>query len=155
MAEPLLTAMTLPMITAAELISSPFSFQNTENSYTAPESDLMEACQQPPVKAQRLVTVAIEICNSVLDLGSQGREKSTACSAHPALLLPLTVEPFSRHLRAAIRQAGLWFWGASWQKEGCLPLQTCPQPGLAGLAPFPALSRGATGSQCGACWLSP
>lgn len=56
MAEPLLTAMTLPMITAAELISSPFSFQNTENSYTARVSDLMEACQQPLVKAQRLVT---------------------------------------------------------------------------------------------------
>lgn len=65
MAEPLLTAMTLPMITAAEFTSSPFSFQNTENSYTAPVSDLMEACQQPLVKAQRLVTVAIEICNSL------------------------------------------------------------------------------------------
>lgn len=95
MAEPLLTAMTLPVITAAELISSAFSFQNTEDSYTAPESDLMEACQQPLVKAQRLVTVVIGICNTVLDLGSQGREKSTACSVHPALLLPLSVEPFS------------------------------------------------------------
>lgn len=46
---------------AAELVSSPFSFQNTENSYTTPVSDLMEACQQPLVKAQRLVAVAIGI----------------------------------------------------------------------------------------------
>lgn len=51
MAQLPLTAMTLPMITTAELISSPFSFQNTENSYTTPVSDLMEACQQPLVKA--------------------------------------------------------------------------------------------------------
>lgn len=58
MAEPLLLAMTLPMITAAELISSPFSFQNTENLHTTPVSGVMDACQQPLVKAQRLVTVS-------------------------------------------------------------------------------------------------
>lgn len=80
---------------------------------------------------------------------------SMPCSA-PSLecgaIFQLNKQHHSRHLHAGIR---MWFWGASWDKEGCVPLQTSSQPGLAGLGLFPALSWGATGSHCGACRLSP